>query len=271
MRKRTEERNLKSPAPREPVAEELADRARYNRTRRAKPNKRQRTAKKAALRVHNKRKAGAQTTKSKRMDNASSTVEVINQPHLLQTKPVREENLPSEGAVMDDRTLVGTSADLEQRELLQAPGAPADAATSLVLAAAVHPEISHGPRILFSDSDEEIEEQRVEMPAKQTRITTDLEVPQPGESQGTTILDWLAGAWKWLRRQVSSRHTRRRLRVCETVSLGEKRFVAVIDVDGERFLVGGASSSLVTLARLEPSREFAAVLKRRWAQDPIQA
>jgi hypothetical protein len=85
-----------------------------------------------------------------------------------------------------------------------------------------------------------------------------------------TILGWLTWAWKFARRQLVSRQSRKRLRVCESVSLGEKRFIAVIEVDGEQFLVGGASSSVATLARLEPSQEFSELLKRRWERDPLQ-
>jgi flagellar biogenesis protein FliO len=42
----------------------------------------------------------------------------------------------------------------------------------------------------------------------------------------------------------------RRLRLCESLPLGERRFVAVVEFDDERFLVGGTSSSLVLLSRL---------------------
>jgi flagellar biogenesis protein FliO len=41
------------------------------------------------------------------------------------------------------------------------------------------------------------------------------------------------------------------LKVAETVSLGEKRFVTILQVDGEQFLVGGSPSNIVLLARLE--------------------
>jgi hypothetical protein len=93
--------------------------------------------------------------------------------------------------------------------------------------------------------------------------------PSTPELRWGTILHWLTGAWNYSRRQLVSRQSRKRLRVCESVSLGEKRFVAVIEVDGEQFLVGGAASSVATLARLEPTQEFSEVLKRRWAQDPL--
>jgi Flagellar biosynthesis protein, FliO len=96
-----------------------------------------------------------------------------------------------------------------------------------------------------------------------------IERPQSRELRWGTILRWMTGAWKFTRTQLASRQSRKRLRVCESVSLGEKRFVAVIEVDGEQFLVGGASSSVATLARLEPTQEFSEVLKRRWAPDQL--
>lgn len=46
----------------------------------------------------------------------------------------------------------------------------------------------------------------------------------------------------------------RRLRVCETLSLGERRFVAVIEFDHQQFLVGGSGNSLELLARLHDGK-----------------
>jgi hypothetical protein len=82
------------------------------------------------------------------------------------------------------------------------------------------------------------------------------------------IGDWLAFGWNRARQQVRFEQRRKRLRVCESLSLGEKRFVALIEVDGEQFLIGGATSGLATLARLQPSREFAGMLKERWIREP---
>jgi Flagellar biosynthesis protein, FliO len=48
-----------------------------------------------------------------------------------------------------------------------------------------------------------------------------------------------------------SRRPERRLRLRENLALGERRFVAVIEFEEERFLIGGTSASLVLLARLE--------------------
>ena len=47
------------------------------------------------------------------------------------------------------------------------------------------------------------------------------------------------------------RRAPRRLRLCETLALGERRFVAVLEFEQTRFLLGGTASSLVVLARLE--------------------
>ena len=45
----------------------------------------------------------------------------------------------------------------------------------------------------------------------------------------------------------------RRLRLCESLPLGDRRFVAVVEFDRSRFLVGGTPASLALLARLEDS------------------
>jgi len=78
--------------------------------------------------------------------------------------------------------------------------------------------------------------------------------------QRKSFLNVLAAAWNWLQQKLKSQQVRKRLRVCESVSLGEKRFVALIQVDGEQFLVGGSSTSISTLAHLERRKEFADVL-----------
>jgi hypothetical protein len=60
---------------------------------------------------------------------------------------------------------------------------------------------------------------------------------------------WIDTALAW----VSSNHLNRsprRLRLCETISLGEKRFAAVVEFDDRRFLIGGAATSISLLAEL---------------------
>lgn len=43
----------------------------------------------------------------------------------------------------------------------------------------------------------------------------------------------------------------RRLRLCESLTLGERRLVAVIEFEEQRFLVGATSTSLLLLCKLE--------------------
>jgi len=42
----------------------------------------------------------------------------------------------------------------------------------------------------------------------------------------------------------------RRLQLCESLPLGEKRFLAVVRVDAQRFLIGGTGNSIALLATL---------------------
>ena len=77
----------------------------------------------------------------------------------------------------------------------------------------------------------------------------------------------LTQGWNWTQQRLKSPRTKKRLRVCESVSLGEKRFVAVIQVDGEQFLVGGSAGSVSTLAHLKHSQEFSEVFQKQCKQD----
>jgi hypothetical protein len=60
-------------------------------------------------------------------------------------------------------------------------------------------------------------------------------------------------AFSWLQSRVAIKTTKR-LRVAETVSLGEKRFVALISVEGREFLIGGGSSGVSLLTALGEAR-----------------
>jgi Flagellar biosynthesis protein, FliO len=55
-------------------------------------------------------------------------------------------------------------------------------------------------------------------------------------------------AMSWINRRTLS--NTRQLRVAETVSLGEKRFVAVVHVEGRKFLIGGGASAVSLLTQL---------------------
>jgi flagellar biogenesis protein FliO len=71
----------------------------------------------------------------------------------------------------------------------------------------------------------------------------------------------LSRAWEWIRTRQMARSNTRRLQVTSTVSLGEKRFVAVIQVDGLQFLVGGGASNVALLAQLDKKESFGKVLE----------
>jgi len=68
-------------------------------------------------------------------------------------------------------------------------------------------------------------------------------IPQAGKP-------WWKHLLAWLRTQKLSRPARK-LRVCETVSLGEKRFAAVLEYGKQKFLVGGAAQSVQLLTELQ--------------------
>jgi hypothetical protein len=86
-----------------------------------------------------------------------------------------------------------------------------------------------------------------------SRSTRLMLFPAPGYTSRV-----LMKVWRWVTSRSSGILTRgaaRRLRVMETVALGEKRFVSILHVDGEQFLVGGSSSHIVLLAKLDPKAE----------------
>jgi hypothetical protein len=71
-----------------------------------------------------------------------------------------------------------------------------------------------------------------------------------------------AACWRIWAAIESRRATQRRrtLRVVETVAMGEKRFVAILQVEEQRFLVGGGSAGVSLLAKLDAAPDFAAAL-----------
>jgi hypothetical protein len=73
---------------------------------------------------------------------------------------------------------------------------------------------------------------------------------------GTIWINALKNLWQWSTRAVKVRKTRR-LRVCETLSLGDHRFLAVVEFDRQEFLVGGTGNSLELMARLHDGRVVA--------------
>jgi hypothetical protein len=63
------------------------------------------------------------------------------------------------------------------------------------------------------------------------------------------------GLFSWLRsRRVFAE---KQLRVSESLSLGEKRFVAILHAEGRKFLIGGGASGVSLLTALDPAQPSA--------------
>jgi len=69
--------------------------------------------------------------------------------------------------------------------------------------------------------------------------------------------------------QITAGRRERKMRLCETLSLGERRFLALVLVERQKFLVGGSGSSVALLARL-PSEPDSAPQAQMESQEGIQ-
>ena len=74
----------------------------------------------------------------------------------------------------------------------------------------------------------------------------------------------LAHIWSWLHAKYALSSTKR-LRVMEMVPLGEKRFLAVVSVEGREFLIGGGASGVSVVTQLEGALETAAAPRTEFA------
>lgn len=59
----------------------------------------------------------------------------------------------------------------------------------------------------------------------------------------------LLAATRW-GQTISLKRRENQLRLCETLSLGDRRFLAVVLVEQQKYLVGGAPNSVALLAKL---------------------
>lgn len=73
----------------------------------------------------------------------------------------------------------------------------------------------------------------------------------------STVLDWLR-----TRQLARNPH---KLKLLESVSLGDKRFAAVLEFEGQRFLVGGAPQSVQLLTALQSSSFSTTLAKKQSA------
>jgi flagellar biosynthesis protein FliO len=84
---------------------------------------------------------------------------------------------------------------------------------------------------------------------KTRTMTTETMTTETLQVSGGTFRDRTIALWRRVLRL--RRPAPKRLRLGESLPLGEHRFVAVVEFDTARFLVGGTSSSLVLLSRLD--------------------
>jgi len=71
----------------------------------------------------------------------------------------------------------------------------------------------------------------------------------------------------WILQKIKVQPARKTLRLCENLPLGEKRFVAVIQVESERFLIGGAAGSVSLLTRLQETPNFSESLQNKLKEE----
>ncbi|HTQ60217.1 MAG TPA: flagellar biosynthetic protein FliO [Candidatus Solibacter sp.] len=75
------------------------------------------------------------------------------------------------------------------------------------------------------------------------------------DSKSAALPSWPLRLLEVLRNVLRSVHVHRRersLRICETLPLGEKRFLAIVQFEGRRFLIGATNQSISLLERLDP-------------------
>jgi hypothetical protein len=89
--------------------------------------------------------------------------------------------------------------------------------------------------------------------APHAALDTDALRLSPASSPQSSVLKSL---FAWLQAKYASSATKR-LRVAEMVPLGEKRFLAVVCVEGREFLVGGGASGVSVVTQLDAARNSA--------------
>jgi flagellar biogenesis protein FliO len=203
----------------------------------------------------------ARIAKAKKTSDSTKNTKAITKRRMVKTKAVGKKTASAGNNTATDEIIPSVAAVPPAHDLLQEATHELDSTGSREVGCETR------AAVLNSTVEEKESGDRKEVEFRADSVETQ----ESTELRRSVILCGLAASWNWMRKHLISRQSRKRLRVCESVSLGEKRFVAVIEVDGAQFLVGGASSSVSTLARLEPAAGFSQMLSRRWAQDPVQA
>jgi flagellar biogenesis protein FliO len=77
----------------------------------------------------------------------------------------------------------------------------------------------------------------------------------PAAEQLRLALVRLQAAWRWVERKRSQQLSAKRLRVAETISLGEKRTISIVMVDGSQYLIGSSSGGVQLLTKLDEASQ----------------
>jgi len=117
-------------------------------------------------------------------------------------------------------------------------------------------------------SNATINEARKIKPEVEKNITMSFPLPFPVVAGKPPLLRFqnasglVTRTLNWIQARQLGRPNKRRLHVAETVSLGEKRFVAVIQLDGYQYLVGGGAANVALLATLNSAESFQEIFKQ---------
>jgi len=90
------------------------------------------------------------------------------------------------------------------------------------------------------------------VPAGEVSLEPDPAAAARGRA-GRRILRWLERQTQVLQQWWGARPARQ-LRLCETLALGERRFLAVVECGQQKLLIGGAGGSLALLKELSADR-----------------
>jgi flagellar biogenesis protein FliO len=69
------------------------------------------------------------------------------------------------------------------------------------------------------------------------------------------VLEKLQAGWRWVERKRSQQISAKRLRVAETISLGEKRTLSIVMVDGSQYLIGSSAGGVQLLTKLDEATQ----------------
>lgn len=93
--------------------------------------------------------------------------------------------------------------------------------------------VADTPKFTPKPAEERIEKQKIALPA-------------------TAV--FLIRGWEWFKKNQRFTATKQ-MRVAETVQLGDKRFIALVHLEGRRYLIGGGTSGVSLLTQLEGAAE----------------